>query len=230
LGASWAVNPVMIDRRALGRDDSAASSPAFFQQAAAGVADDAALAAPRLRIRAKRETLSDRRPSAASPAVPLSWLEADESEEAVVVAPAANRTALRDWRAERQRATETPSPEAARSRRPSQPGSSSRREIASSAIPERSRSPRDRSRSPRRQARPAAVVKIRQPSRRDDVCTVCKETIDPNEPRYRGYLPQHADCGKVARAERDYMQSHPEVSELSQSVKSSHLSQASSVS
>ena len=226
MGASWAVNPVMTDRRALGRDDSAASSP-FFQQAAAGVADDAALAAPRLRIRAKRETLSDRRP--ASPAVPLSWLEADESEEAVVVAPAANRP-LRLSRAERQRATETPSPEAARSRRPSQPGSSSRREIASSAIPERSRSPRDRSRSPRRQARPAAAVKIRQPSRRDDVCTVCKETIDPNEPRYRGYLPQHADCGKVARAERDYMQSHPEVSELSQSVKSSHLSQASSVS
>ena len=227
MGASWAVNPVMIDRRALGRDDSAASSPAFFQQAAAGVADDAALAAPRLRIRAKRETLSDRRP--ASPAVPLSWLDADESEEAVVVAPAANRP-LRLSRAERQRATETPSPEAARSRRPSQPGSSSRREIASSAIPERSRSPRDRSRSPRRQARPAAAVKFRQPSRRDDVCTVCKETIDPNEPRYRGYLPQHADCGKVARAERDYMQSHPEVSELSQSVKSSHLSQASSVS
>ena len=221
----------MIDRRALGRDDSAASSPAFFQQAAAGVADDAALAAPRLRMRAKRETLSDHRgPSAASPAVPLSWLEADDSEEAVL-APAANRRPSLDWRAERQRATETPSPEAARSRRPSQPGSSSsRREIASIAIPERSRSPRDRSRSPRRQARPAAVVKIRQPSRRDDVCTVCKETIDPNEPRYRGYLPQHADCGKVARAERDYMQSHPEVSELSQSVKSSHLSQASSVS
>ena len=215
----------MISRRSLRPHDS---SP--WAVPAGGDQEDAA--SKRLRLSGKRP-LWKKDDLALSPPVPtpLSWqkqqavhdADSEESSGAGFHQPP-QKSSGQSFREQRQRATETPSPE--------RPGSvmrgrsverSSRRPSSSSAC-ERPVM-RRRSRSPQR--RPAAPRTVAVRSKDMEACTVCREPIEPGEARYRGYLPQHEECGKVARAERDFMKSRPEVSFVSsQSVKLEHLSQA----